>query len=113
MSTLRVTFDFYPEDGMMAIFKLFAGDLVLARVRLFHPETFKRRDYEDFIAGRRQRLPFRNRNDGTVIISWHNVDQTIRCEVSKLEVGGDGDSVVYFPKDLMIGPLQELASRLE
>ena len=109
---LRVTLKLEEDDNIStATFTLFLADVKLSEFVLLEPDMFKKQEWHDFIAHRRPELEFSD-SHGTVSMSWSNIN-TLKCEVWNMGEGGSGTSTHYFPADLMIKPMQELAAHFD
>lgn len=112
VNALRVDLTYEGEgDDSTATFTLFLSDVKLSEFVLLAPSMFKQHEWHDFIAHRRPDLKFSD-SHGTVSMSWSNVN-TLKCEVWNMGEGGSGTSTHYFPADLMIQPMQQLAAHFE
>lgn len=99
------------EDWFVATFSLFVEGDEVCSFDIFAPETFKKQDYLDFADKKRESLKFCDSN-GNVGMVWMP-DGKVRCDVSKHGAGGDGAASCFFPRDLIVPKIKELAEKIK
>uniref|UniRef100_A0A6C0CIS8 Uncharacterized protein n=1 Tax=viral metagenome TaxID=1070528 RepID=A0A6C0CIS8_9ZZZZ len=98
----------YDEKDVIAVFTIKIGSKTLVTMTIYNAQVFNHDDYSDFIEHRREELEFCEL-DGRVCLSWQP-DGQIKCEVSKIGAGGDGEMCLYLGMDLLKEPLIKLAA---
>jgi hypothetical protein len=95
------------EKKLNATFLIKLGSSVLATIFLDNPNVFTREEYVDFVNHKREELEYCELN-GRVCLSWQP-DNRIKCEVSKIGAGGDGEICLYLEMDLLSNHLLKLS----
>jgi hypothetical protein len=112
---MSLTIELEVSDDEKAICASFTINLVggemLAVLHLYNAEVFDHVDYHDFLSRKSEELEFCEL-DGRVCLTWLD-DKTIKCEVSKIGAGGDGEIRLYLPISALKQPLTELAAEME
>lgn len=103
--------DYGEEKSLLASFSLHFDEEKFCEFTIFEPEMFKKQEYLNFCEKKSSSMEFCNSN-GYVAMSW-TLDNKIKCQVSKHGAGGDGEIICYFPGNLMIPKIRELAGKLD